>query len=85
MAGLNRKCIMLRERSQTGRHMIHSGKCKTMGRENRSVVTVGYGWGKGLTVKISKRIWGTKELPWVLIVVVDDDGTCLLKSTEVDT
>lgn len=56
-----------------------------MGRENRSVVTVGYGWGKGLTVKISKRIWGTKELPWVLIVVVDDDGTCLPKSTEVDT
>lgn len=39
------------------------------------MVTVGYGWGKGLTVKIPKRIWGTKELPWVLIVVVDDDGT----------
>lgn len=47
-----------------------SGKSKTPGAENRSVVIRDWGCGKGLTTKGHGEYWGVMELFCILIVVV---------------
>lgn len=63
MTWMNLKCITLCEGSPTQKaisYMIpytwHSGKDKTIGTNNRSVVAKG--WGADLTVKGHEEIWG---------------------------
>lgn len=58
----------------------HSGKGKTTGTENRSMVARGWGWGIGLTTKEHKKTFGMLELLFIMVVIID--CACIFQNNE---
>ena len=88
---MNLQCIMLCERSQfqlaTYFNSIqwHSGKGKTIGTENRSVMARGWVWAKGWTQKDLRNFKEMIEFFCVMIMVVVTQMYILVKTHRIAT